>query len=69
MASITELKEQAAAAWAGGQFDAAIEHYTAALALAADAVDKDMLKTLLSNRSAAYMKYIIAILRIFGVYV
>lgn len=56
MPSAAEFKEQAAIAWANGQFDEAIEQYTSALFKVADGSDKDLQKTLLSNRSAAYMK-------------
>lgn len=56
MSTATAHKDRAAVAWANGQYDEAIEEYTNALGLISDGSDKDLQKTLLSNRSAAYMK-------------
>ncbi len=53
--SALEEKTLAAAAWEKGDFEKAIEHYSRALELT-EPSNKELLKTLYSNRSAAYMK-------------
>ena len=69
MATAQECKDLAAAAWSNGQYDVAIEHYTTAISLAAvDTNEKDMLKTLSSNRSAAYMKCVTTHSRLYSLY-
>jgi hypothetical protein len=57
---VEELKAAGARAWSEGRFNEAIEQYTLAITQLTSASssnnDRDMLKTLYSNRSAAYMK-------------
>lgn len=55
MTTAVDAKLQAAQAWDSGNYERAAEMYGAAITLA-DAGDKDFLKTIYSNRSAAYMK-------------
>jgi hypothetical protein len=57
---VEELKAAGARAWSEGRFNEAIEQYTLAITQLTSSSssnnDRDMLKTLYSNRSAAYMK-------------
>jgi hypothetical protein len=55
MTSAADAKLQAGQAWESGDFERAAEMYGTAITLA-DAGDKNFLKTVYSNRSAAYMK-------------
>ncbi len=55
MPTAAELKGQASDAWSQGKFAEAAELYTGAIG-ATDISDRDSLKVLYSNRSAAYMK-------------
>jgi hypothetical protein len=52
---VEEYKAAAAEAWAQGKYNDAIEQYTLAISVC-PATGKDLLKTIYSNRSAAYMK-------------
>lgn len=49
----TEAKAEGSAAWSAGNYDLAIEHFSTAITFGGD---KDFLKVLHSNRSAAYLK-------------
>lgn len=49
----TQAKSDGAAAWSAGNFSQAAEHFTTAINLGGD---KEFLKVLHSNRSAAYLK-------------
>ena len=56
MSTTAEVKAQGDAAFKIGEFDVAVEHYTAAIELGlAASADKDVMKALFSNRSGAYM--------------
>lgn len=55
---VEEYKAAGARAWSDGRYQDAIEQYTLAITNTSNH-DKDLLKTLYSNRSAAYMKYVI----------
>ena len=48
-----EAKNAGAAAWSAGNYEEAVKHFTRAIE---ESSDKDFLKTVYSNRSAAYMK-------------
>lgn len=52
---VEEYKAAAASAWSQGRYSDAIEQYTLAIS-SCPSTDKDLLKTIYSNRSAAYMK-------------
>jgi hypothetical protein len=54
MTSALEAKDSGNAAWAAEKFDEAIQNWTTAINLADN--NKELLKTLYSNRSAAYSK-------------
>ena len=55
MTTAVDAKLQAAQAWESSNYERAAEMYGTAITLA-DAGDKEFLKTVYSNRSAAYMK-------------
>jgi len=54
MPTASEEKDLGTAAWKEQNFDQAIKHWTKAIELSAG--DKEMLKVLHANRSAAYVK-------------
>lgn len=55
MSTAEEYKNAGNAAWSSGNYDEAIKQFTSAIGVASSS---EFLKTIYSNRSAAYMKLI-----------
>lgn len=57
MSSAEDYKNAGNLAWSSGSYDEAIKQFTSAISVANNS---EFLKTIYSNRSAAYMKLIIS---------